>query len=55
MAANLTSQVREIAQVTKSVAKGDLTKTVDVDVQGEILELKLTVNNMVSRITFILY
>lgn len=48
MAANLTSQVREIAQVTKSVAKGDLTKTVDVDVQGEILELKLTVNNMVS-------
>ncbi|EIM22853.1 hypothetical protein WALSEDRAFT_15956 [Wallemia mellicola CBS 633.66] len=50
MAANLTSQVREIAQVTKSVAKGDLTKTVDVDVQGEILELKLTVNNMVAQL-----
>lgn len=48
MARNLTDQVREIAEVTKSVARGDLTKTVDADVQGEILDLKITVNEMVS-------
>lgn len=47
MASNLTHQVREIAQVTKSVARGDLTKTVTADVQGEILDLKVTVNDMV--------
>lgn len=49
MASNLTHQVREIAQVTKSVARGDLTKTVTADVQGEILDLKVTVNDMVSQ------
>ena len=51
MARNLTDQVREIAQVTKSVARGDLTKTVNADVQGEILDLKETVNDMVSQLT----
>jgi osomolarity two-component system, sensor histidine kinase NIK1 len=50
MAGNLTDQVREIAQVTKSVARGDLTKTVNADVQGEILDLKVTVNDMVSQL-----
>ena len=50
MARNLTDQVREIAQVTKSVARGDLTKTVNADVQGEILDLKITVNDMVSQL-----
>src|SRR5690606_4807236 len=44
MAANLTSQVRNIAEVTKAVAKGDLSKKVTVDVKGEIQELKDTVN-----------
>ncbi|BEI90238.1 uncharacterized protein CcaverHIS019_0303080 [Cutaneotrichosporon cavernicola] len=51
MARNLTEQVREIAEVTKAVARGDLTKTVNADVQGEILELKLTVNGMVAQLT----
>ncbi|WVQ62174.1 uncharacterized protein L199_000312 [Kwoniella botswanensis] len=51
MARNLTDQVREIAEVTKSVARGDLTKTVNADVQGEILELKITVNDMVAQLT----
>ncbi|OCF34070.1 atypical/HisK protein kinase [Kwoniella heveanensis CBS 569] len=51
MARNLTDQVREIAEVTKSVARGDLTKTVSADVQGEILELKITVNDMVAQLT----
>ncbi|KAK4054453.1 histidine kinase osmosensor [Microbotryomycetes sp. JL201] len=46
MAANLTDQVREIASVTKAVADGDLTKTVDIGASGEIRELKTTVNNM---------
>ena len=50
MARNLTEQVREIAEVTKSVARGDLTKTVNADVQGEILDLKLTVNDMVAQL-----
>jgi osomolarity two-component system, sensor histidine kinase NIK1 len=38
---NLTTQVRSIAQVTKAVAQGDLSKRIDVDVKGEILELKV--------------
>src|SRR5207253_1144186 len=47
MASNLTSQVRNIAEVTKAVAAGDLSKKITVDVKGEILELKNTVNTMV--------
>src|SRR5215469_16086951 len=47
MAANLTAQVRNIAEVTTAVARGDLSKKVTVDVKGEILELKNTVNTMV--------
>ncbi|MBI5438214.1 MAG: HAMP domain-containing protein [Nitrosomonadales bacterium] len=50
LAANLTSQVRNIAQVTTAVANGDLGKKVTVDVKGEILELKNTVNTMVDQI-----
>jgi len=50
MANNLTSQVRNIAEVTKAVAKGDLSKKVTVDVKGEILELKDTVNTMVDQL-----
>ena len=50
MAANLTSQVRNIAEVTTAVAKGDLSKKVTVDVKGEILELKNTVNTMVDQL-----
>ncbi|CDH54714.1 sensor histidine kinase response regulator [Lichtheimia corymbifera JMRC:FSU:9682] len=50
MAANLTTQVRSIAQVTKAVAKGDLSKKIDVETQGEILDLKNTVNNMVDQL-----
>src|SRR5439155_1311194 len=47
MAGNLTSQVRNIAQVTTAVANGDLTKKITVDARGEILELKNTINTMV--------
>ncbi|WP_366048856.1 HAMP domain-containing protein [Microcoleus sp. PH2017_11_PCY_U_A] len=47
MAGNLTAQVRNIAEVTKAVAKGDLSKKITVDVKGEILELKDTINVMV--------
>jgi osomolarity two-component system sensor histidine kinase NIK1 len=47
---NLTTQVREIAQVTTAVANGDLTKKVGADVQGEILTLKNTINTMVDRL-----
>jgi signal transduction histidine kinase/HAMP domain-containing protein/CheY-like chemotaxis protein len=50
MAANLTGQVRNIAEVTTAVARGDLSKKVTVDVQGEILELKSTVNTMVDQL-----
>jgi signal transduction histidine kinase/DNA-binding response OmpR family regulator/HAMP domain-containing protein len=50
MAGNLTSQVRNIADVTKAVAAGDLSKKITVDVKGEILELKDTVNTMVDRL-----
>ena len=50
MAANLTDQVRNIAEVTTAVAKGDLTKKITVDVRGEILELKNTINTMVDQL-----
>src|SRR5437773_2385191 len=46
MAANLTGQVRNIAEVTTAVAKGDLSRKITVDVKGEILELKSTINTM---------
>jgi signal transduction histidine kinase/CheY-like chemotaxis protein/HAMP domain-containing protein len=50
MANNLTSQVRNIAEVTTAVAKGDLSKKITVDVRGEILELKDTINTMVDQL-----
>jgi len=50
MAGNLTAQVRNIAEVTTAVAKGDLGKKITVDVQGEILELKNTINTMVDQL-----
>jgi HAMP domain-containing protein/signal transduction histidine kinase/CheY-like chemotaxis protein len=50
MTGNLTAQVRNIAQVTKAVASGDLSKTVAIDVKGEILELKNTINTMVEQL-----
>ncbi|CAN5169886.1 HAMP domain-containing protein [soil metagenome] len=50
MAGNLTGQVRNIAEVTTAVAKGDLSKKITVDVQGEILELKNTINTMVDQL-----
>ncbi|KAL0575323.1 Histidine kinase osmosensor [Marasmius crinis-equi] len=50
LAANLTSQVRSIAKVTKAVALGDLSKQIEVDARGEILDLKNTVNGMVVRL-----
>ncbi|RMD42595.1 hypothetical protein DV735_g2532, partial [Chaetothyriales sp. CBS 134920] len=50
MAMNLTTQVREIAAVTTAVANGDLSKKVTADVQGEILDLKITINSMVDRL-----
>jgi HAMP domain-containing protein/GAF domain-containing protein len=51
MANNLTNQVRNIAQVTTAVANGDLSKKIDVDARGEILELKTTINTMVDRLS----
>ncbi|MBX6382668.1 MAG: HAMP domain-containing protein [Microbispora sp.] len=51
MANNLTYQVRNIAQVTTAVANGDLTRKIDVDAQGEILELKSTMNTMVDQLS----
>src|SRR5687768_16837945 len=51
MAGNLTSQVRNIAAVTTAVARGDLTKKIPVDVKGEILELKDTINTMVDQLS----
>jgi HAMP domain-containing protein/signal transduction histidine kinase/DNA-binding response OmpR family regulator len=51
MAGNLTAQVRNIAEVTKAVANGDLSKQITVDVKGEILELKNTVNTMVGQLS----
>ncbi|HKO41699.1 MAG TPA: HAMP domain-containing protein [Pyrinomonadaceae bacterium] len=50
MASNLTGQVRNIAEVTTAVAKGDLSKKITVDVKGEILELKNTINTMVDQL-----
>ncbi|MBA3773651.1 MAG: HAMP domain-containing protein [Ramlibacter sp.] len=50
MASNLTGQVRNIAEVTTAVANGDLSKTITVDVKGEILELKNTINTMVDQL-----
>jgi osomolarity two-component system sensor histidine kinase NIK1 len=50
MASNLTTQVRSIAVVTTAVARGDLSQTIDVDAQGEILQLKDTVNDMVNSL-----
>src|SRR5207249_3473981 len=51
MAFNLTAQVRNIAQVATAVARGDLSQTITVDVRGEILELKNTVNTMVDQLS----
>jgi HAMP domain-containing protein len=51
MAGNLTSQVRNIAEVTTAVANGDLSKQITVDVRGEILELKNTMNTMVGQLS----
>src|SRR5206468_4001620 len=50
MASNLTGQVRNIADVTKAVAAGDLSRKITVDVKGEILELKKTVSTMVDQL-----
>src|ERR671933_106149 len=50
MAGSLTAQVRNIAEVTTAVANGDLSKTITVDVKGEILELKNTINTMVDQL-----
>src|SRR6516162_7159914 len=50
MAGNLTAQVRNIAEVTTAVAHGDLSKKITVDVKGEILELKNTINRMVDQL-----
>src|SRR5689334_21375890 len=50
MESNLTSQVRNIADVTKAVAEGDLSKKITVDVKGEVLELKNTINTMVDQL-----
>jgi len=51
MARNLTNQVRDIAEVTTSVARGDLTRKITVDAKGEILELKNTINTMVDQLS----
>src|SRR5689334_7350669 len=50
MASNLTAQVRNIAEVTTAVARGDLGRKITVDVKGEILELKITINTMVDQL-----
>src|SRR5207244_4415405 len=51
MAANLTGQVRNIAEVTTAVAMGDLSKKISAEAQGEILELKNTINTMVDQLS----
>ncbi|MFC5220650.1 HAMP domain-containing protein [Streptomyces coerulescens] len=51
MASNLTGQVRNIALVTTAIAKGDLSKKIDIDARGEILELKTTINTMVDQLS----
>ena len=53
MAGNLTGQVRNIADVTTAVANGDLSKKITVDVKGEILELKNTINTMVDQLNVV--
>ncbi|KAJ7714292.1 putative two-component sensor histidine kinase/response regulator hybrid protein [Mycena olivaceomarginata] len=50
MASNLTNQVRSIAHVSAAVARGDLSKRMDIDVSGEMLDLKVTINEMVHRL-----
>lgn len=50
MCANLTNQVRSIAKVTTAVAKGDLSQKIDIEVEGEMLTLKETVNKMVDQL-----
>ncbi|HEX3927069.1 MAG TPA: HAMP domain-containing protein [Gemmatimonadales bacterium] len=50
LAANLTTQVRNIAEVTTAVARGDLSRKITVDVKGEVLELKVTINTMVDQL-----
>src|SRR5690606_507110 len=50
LASNLTGQVRNIAEVTTAVARGDLSRKITVDAQGEILQLKETVNTMVDQL-----
>jgi HAMP domain-containing protein len=50
LAANLTTQVRNIAEVTTAVARGDLSRKITVDVKGEVLELKNTINTMVDQL-----
>ena len=51
MASNLTAQVRNIADVTTAVAKGDLSRKITVDARGEILALKETINTMVDQLS----
>ena len=51
LANNLTDQVRNIAEVTTAVAKGDLSKKITVDARGEVLELKSTINTMVDQLS----
>ena len=53
MARNLTDQVRNIAQVTTAVANGDLSQKITVDVKGEVLELKDTINTMVDQLSLV--
>src|SRR4029450_1463994 len=50
LAANLTTQVRNIAEVTTAVARGDLSRKITVDVKGEVLELTNTINTMVDQL-----
>jgi HAMP domain-containing protein len=50
MVSNLTSQVRSIAEVTTAVARGDLSKKITTNVQGDFLELKETINTMVDQL-----
>ncbi len=51
MASNITNQMRSISEVTKAVALGDLSKRVQLDAQGEMLDLKMTVNSMVDQLS----
>jgi osomolarity two-component system, sensor histidine kinase NIK1 len=51
MAGNITNQMRSISEVTKAVAMGDLSKRVQFDAQGEMLDLKMTVNSMVNQLS----